>query len=305
MAGGSTQFEADVQQAVQKIKGVYFPVKTGMVARLLTKKAACRDLYPNPEDEFCRPDIGPNDGIISSYEQQFLANIRDGLYYFHDNEPIIIEQLHPDGYMIINGHHRWAAAVKIGQPEIPVHVVNLMHEADIREILRNTKHEKRATFDLDEVLVRSGDDPYLEKPLPAPWDKTYKVRIRLGVPALFHELEKSGYDIWLYSANYPSADDVQEYFRLYHVNVSGVIAALGKRKAAAGGADLEKLMQGRYRSTLHIDNDMVLQISSGMKEPREFPLSGAPETWSQEIIEVLEKLDGESEGRVRRYESFV
>ena len=212
MAGGSTQFEASVQQAVQKIKGVYFPVKTGLVARLRIKKAACKDLYPNPEDEFCMPEIGPNDGIISSYEQQFLANIRDGLDYFHGSEPIIVEQLHPDGYMIINGHHRWAAAVKIGQPEIPVHVVNLMHEADIREILRNTKHEKRATFDLDEVLLRGENDPYLEKPLPSPWDKTYKERIRLGVPALFHALEKSGYDIWLYSAGYPSVDAVQRYF---------------------------------------------------------------------------------------------
>ena len=294
MAGGSTQFEADVQQAVQKIKGVYFPVRTSLAARLLTKKAACKSLYPNPEDEFSMPEIGPNDEIISSYEKQFLDNIGNNLHYYHGNEPIIVERLHPDGHMIINGHHRWAAAVKIGQPEIPVRVVNLMHEADVREILQNTKHEKRAAFDLDEVLLRGEDDPYLEKPLPAPWDKTYRERIRLGVPALFHELEKSGYDIWLYSRSYPSADAVQEYFRLYHVNVSGVIAALGKRKAAAGN-ELERIMQGRYRSTLHIDNDMVLQTGADTKEHREFPLSGAPDTWSQEIIAVLEKLDRESE----------
>ena len=162
MAGGSTQFDKDVQLAVQKVRGVYFPVRTGMVDRMLTKKVPCKSLYPNPEDEFSMPDIGPNDEVISSYEQKFLENIRNGQYYFHDNEPIVVEQLHPDGYMIINGHHRWAAAVKIGQPEIPVHVVNLMHEADIRQTLQNTKHEKRATFDLDEVLLRGGDDPYLE-----------------------------------------------------------------------------------------------------------------------------------------------
>ncbi len=295
MAGGSTQFEKDVQQAVQKVKGVYFPVRTGMVDRMLTKKVPCKSLYPNPEDEFSMPDIGPNDGVISSYEQQFLENIRSGQYYFHGNEPIIVEQLHPDGYMIINGHHRWAAAVKIGQPEIPVHVVNLMHEADVKEILKNSTHEKRAAFDLDEVLLRGEDDPYLEKPLPSPWDKTYKERIRLGVPALFHALEKSGYDIWLYSMGYPSVDAVQDYFRLYHVNVTGVIAAVGTKKAAAG-AELEKLIQGKYRCTLHIDNDMVLQIRRDTREHREFPLSGAPDTWSREIIEVLEKLDREPEG---------
>ncbi|MBR4394285.1 MAG: ParB N-terminal domain-containing protein [Oscillospiraceae bacterium] len=294
MAEGSTQFEKDVQQAVQKVKGVYFPVRTGMVDRMLTKKAECKSLYPNPDDEFSMPDIGPNDGVISSYEQQFLENIRHGQYYFHGNEPIIVEQLHPDGYMIINGHHRWAAAVKIGQREIPVHVVNLMHEADVKEILRNSTHEKRATFDLDEVLLRGADDPYLEKPLPSPWDKTYKERVRLGTPALFHALEKSGYDIWLYSAGYPSVDAVQDYFRLYHVNVCGVIAAVGTKKAAAG-AELEKLIQGKYRCTLHIDNDMILLTRRDTREHREFPLSGAPDTWSREIIDVLEKLDREPE----------
>ena len=40
---------------------------------------------------------------------------------------------------------------------------------------------------------------------------------------------------------------------------------------------------------------MVLQINSDTKEPREFALSGAPETWSQEIIGILEALDKEDE----------
>lgn len=292
MAGNTTQFEADVQAAVQKIKGVYFPVRTGLVARILTKKLPCSSLYPNPADEFSMPEIGPNDGIISSYEKQFLANIRSGCNYFDSNEPVIVERLYPDGYMIINGHHRWAAAVKIGQKEIPVEVVNLMHEADVRKILQNSKHEKRAAFDLDEVLLRSPDDPYLETPLPAPWNKTYKERIRLGVPALFHELEKRGYDIWLYSMGYPSVDALQDYFHLYHVNVTGVIAAVGKRRSA-GGSELENLIQGKYRTTLHIDNDMVLQIGRDTKTHQEYTISGKPETWSQEIIDVLEKIDRE------------
>ena len=296
MSGRTTQLEADVQEAVQKVKGVYFPVRTGLVARLLTKKAPCRSLYPNPEDEFSMPDIGPNDEIISNYEKEFLSNIRNGEYYYGSYEPIIVEQLYPDGYMIINGHHRWGAAMKLGQADIPVEVVNLMHEADVRKILQNSTHEKRAAFDLDEVLLRSPDDPYLEKPLPAPWNKTYKERIRLGVPALFHELEKRGYDIWLYSMGYPSVDAVQDYFQLYHVNVTGVIAAVGRRNWS-GRADLEQMIQGKYRSTLHIDNDMVLQVSRDTKTHREYALSGAPEAWSQDILAVLDEIDKEAGGQ--------
>ena len=112
------------------------------------------------------------------------------------------------------------------------------------------------------------------------------------MPALFHELEKRGYDIWLYSMGYPSVDALQDYFHLYHVNVTGVIAAVGKRRSA-GGYELESLIQGKYRSTLHIDNDMVLWISRDTKTHQEYALSGAPDTWSQEILDVLEKIDRE------------
>ena len=45
------------------------------------------------------------------------------------NEPIPVEKMYPEGYMILNGHHRWAAALRLGQPEIPVKIVNLTHEA--------------------------------------------------------------------------------------------------------------------------------------------------------------------------------
>jgi hypothetical protein len=34
-----------------------------------------------------------------------------------------------------------------------------------------------------------------------------------------------------------------------------------------------------------------------VKEPREFDLSGAPETWSQEILDVIEKIEKEEAGR--------
>lgn len=288
MAGSKTAFEQYVADSVQKLEGVYFPLKASLLARILTKKAPCKRLYPNPADEFCMPDIGPSEDIISSYAEQFLENLSPSFC-----EPIIIEKLHPEGYMIINGHHRWAAAWRTNHAKIPVRVVNLMHEAEVREILQNSRHEKRATFDMDEVLLRGGDEALLEKPLPFPWNRIYRERIRLGVPALFHSLMVSGYDIWLYSTRYYSADAVQDYFRRYHVEVTGVITALDKRRGRAH--ELEEMIHGNYRCTLNIDNDTVLLVMNGEKELREFPLSGAPDTWSREIIELLKELDQEPE----------
>lgn len=295
MSRSRTEFDNYVEEQVRKIKGVYFPVKTNFLTRLLTKTAACKSLYPNPEDEFSMPDIGPNYSIISSYESQFRENMQKNLPYYGLNEPIIVERLHPDGYMIINGHHRWAAALKLGQARIPVKIVNLMHAAELREILQNSQHERRAAFDLDEVIIRGADDPFLEEPLPFPWKNIYKVRIRRGVPAVFHVLERNGYDIWLYSSQYHSADTVQNYFHKYHVKITGVVSATGKKIfQRVNDIKVEKMIHERYRQTLHVDNNMVLLTGNDVKEPLEFELSGAPETWSQEVVDVIEKEDEEA-----------
>ena len=295
MAEGKQQFDDYIAQEVQRCKGLYFPVKTGLLRRLTTRKADCRELHPNPEDEFCSPKVGPNYRIISNYQQQYLNEIKMAQPYY-PFDPIVVERTHPDGYMIINGHHRWAAALRIGQSEIPIRIVNLMHEEDVRRILENSTHTKRVSLDLDEVIFRTEDRGPLEKPLPAPWSRLYRERIRLGVPALFHFLSKNGYDIWLYSAQYYSADYIQSYFERYHVKITGVMTATGKRTNAAGkdGKTLENLIVNKYRFTVHIDDDLALQTFRGTTDFREFSREGEAGEWSQRIMDVsaeIEKTD--------------
>ena len=297
MAGTKSLFDEFLAQEVQEAKGLYFPVKTGILRRLLTKEAYCEDLHPNPEDEFCMPDVGPNYKIISAYQQQFVDTMKVSQHYY-EGEPVVVERTHPEGYRIINGHHRWAAALRIGQAKIPVKVVNLTHAEDVKKILENSTHTKRAALDLDEVLFRT--DGLLERQLPFPWNRLYKERLRRGVPALFHFLAKNGYDIWLYSSKFYSNDYIQNYFRKYHVKITGVITAIGKRTNADGddGKHLEKLITNKYRFTVHIDNSMVLQVLRQTKDFREFPLHGEDADWSQEVMDAItqiEKSEAEAE----------
>ncbi|MBO4915545.1 MAG: ParB-like nuclease domain-containing protein [Oscillospiraceae bacterium] len=270
-------------------------MKTGILLRLLTKKADCDELHPNPEDEFCMPEVGPNYKIISEYQQQFLDNIRFSQPYF-SGEPIIVERLHPNGYRIVNGHHRWAAALCLGQPSIPIQIVNLTHTEDVKRILENSTHTKRVAIDLDEVIFRPREEANLERPIPLAWNKLYQQRIRLGVPALFHFLSKNGYDIWLYSAQYYSTDSVQRFFRKYHVKVDGVITAIGKRQKNSGndGKKLEKMISDKYQYTVHIDNDSALMILAGRKEFRDFTLDGEASDWSRKVMDVIETIEKEN-----------
>ena len=64
-------FQVFLDKEVNKVKGIYYPVKAGFLRRVLIRKALCRKLHPNPDDEFCDPGIGPNYGIISNYVKKF------------------------------------------------------------------------------------------------------------------------------------------------------------------------------------------------------------------------------------------
>ena len=137
-----TEFDQFIQDEVNMLKGVYMPVKAGLLERLSVKNLPCNRMHPNPADEFTFPDIGPNYGIVSNYVTMIKENLKHGLPMF--DEPILVEKLHPHGYMLLNGHHRWAAAMRLKVREVPVKIINLAQESDIKKIIEHSEHVKRA-----------------------------------------------------------------------------------------------------------------------------------------------------------------
>ena len=105
-----TEFEKKIYDDVQKQKGTSFTVKASLLERLLVRKTACSNLHPNAEDEFTFENVGPSMRIIGEYEEKFRYNQRHNQPIFDD--ALIVEKLHPKGYLLLNGHHRWAAAMR-------------------------------------------------------------------------------------------------------------------------------------------------------------------------------------------------
>ena len=143
-----------------KYKGVYVPVKAGLLRRFLITKLPPDKLHPNPDDEFCFPEIGPNYQIVSNYEsemRQFRNDRMGGSVYAHIGafDPLYVQKIRPDGYMILNGHHRWAAARRVGLKTVDVKIVDLTQQSDIKKMLSSARHDKRVTLDLDEVVFCS------------------------------------------------------------------------------------------------------------------------------------------------------
>ncbi len=92
-------------------------VKASLWERMTTKTANVKDLHPNPLDEFSNPKIGPNESAVSKYIREIIT---EGTI----TEPIEVQKLASGGYEIVNGHHRWLAAIKVGLQKVPIEIVN-------------------------------------------------------------------------------------------------------------------------------------------------------------------------------------
>ena len=295
MAGSTTQFADFLAEEIRKYKGVCVPVRANPAECVLVRYLPCDKLHPNPEDEFSMPEIGPSNQIISNYISQFQNSQRHGLPLFDD--PIIVEKMLPDGYLILNGHHRWAAAMRYGLKRIPVKIVNLTQEIDIQKAIESSKHDRRVTVDLDEVVFRKENDPYLEKKLSFPLNRMYRERLKRGIPALFRFLTRNGYDIWLFSAQYYSLDYIRAFFRKYHVHVDGIVTGTGRKAAADPDARsrMEKLISDRYKETVNLHNDMVLKVTRGSKDFEQYDLKNGDEDWSVDAMAVIERFKSHEE----------
>ena len=205
----------------------------------------------------------------------------------------MVEKITPDGYLLLNGHHRWAAAIKMGLPKIRVKIINLTQQKDIREMLGRAKSTRRAAVDLDEVVFRAEYDDLTEKPLCFPFNRTYKDPMRLGIPALFNFLNEHGYDIWVYTARYYSFESIQQYFWLHHTRVCGVVTGTRRKisEFAAASAQMDKMMSEQYEYTLHIDNDSLVRINNRTKDFEDYEIGGPAIEWAQHVQEIISRIE--------------
>ena len=296
MEKGGTKLQRFIGEELGKLTEDALPARAGFLERALVRRVRVKKLHPNPFDEFCFPDIGPNESIVARYTQAFLNSKSRGgdaeLARSAAKERLEVQKLRMGGYMILNGHHRWAAAAMAGIPRLKVHILNLTQEKDLLKMLKKARHDQRVVLDLDEVVFVTDPDAPAEKPLPYPFSKFYPQRLRPGIPDLFSSLIGRGYDIWLYSGGYISVDHVRELLMLRRIPVTGVITGTN-RKGPKGNKTreaMEKLLAGRYAVTLHADSQSVTRVDSRTRDFREYALDPSA-VWHEEILKAVGALE--------------
>ena len=91
--------------------------KASFWERITKKKINVEELHANPLDDFSNPKIGPCESAVSKYIKQINQTGKIDI-------PIEVQKLANGGYEIVNGHHRWLAAIKTGLQKVPIKIKN-------------------------------------------------------------------------------------------------------------------------------------------------------------------------------------
>lgn len=287
MAKVTEEYKRLVLDDVRSFEKLNHPVKAGLAERLLVRKLPAASLHPNPQDEFSMEAVGPNYGIVSDYEKMFRDRLLFGQEPFGAyDEPITVEKMSTGGYMILNGHHRWLAARRIGLSRLPVHIVNVTTVEDVLATVSRSDKNMCASFDLDEILLTDGGLYPVQKELSFPYDRIYKKTLRKNAAVLINELRRIGFDVWVYTGEYYSELYINTLFRLNGAEVDGIIN--GMRRAGTR-KDFRETFGKKYRISLHIDNNDVLCVKPGTKEYESYPLDTVGQDWASEVMERLKE----------------
>ena len=118
----------------------------------------------------------------------------------------------------------------------------------------------RISFDLDDVLFVSPDRYETEPPLRFPYNRIFTERLRKGTPALIHELQKQGFEVWVYTSSFRSEKYIRSLFRCYGIRFDGIINAQRHLREVQKGHGhlLPQKVPGYYHIDLHVDDEDVI-----------------------------------------------
>ncbi len=109
------QLKMDLQFFASGENGKY--QKASLWERIVKRKADVNELHPNSLDEFSNPKVGPCESAVSKYIKEINQNGKL-------TNPIEVQKLVNGGYEIVNGHHRWLAAIRTGLKKVSIRIKN-------------------------------------------------------------------------------------------------------------------------------------------------------------------------------------
>ena len=150
----------------------------------------------------------------------------------------------------------------------------------------------RVSFDLDEVLFVSPDTHKTEEPLPFPFNKFFKERLRLGAPELISRLREMGYEVWIYTSSFRSERYIRTLFYCYGVHLDGIVNGERHLREVQRGRreSLPQKLPNRYKISLHIDDEAIILTNAQQYGYNVYQLDAQDDEWKDKIIARAEQI---------------
>ncbi|CBK75914.1 hypothetical protein CIY_34750 [Butyrivibrio fibrisolvens 16/4] len=156
----------------------------------------------------------------------------------------------------------------------------------------DSPQKMRVSFDLDEVLFVSPETHKTEKPPIFPFNKIFKERLRLGTPELINELQRLGYEVWVYTSSYRSEEYIRQLFKLYKVHFDGIINAQRHLREVQKDHTtiLPQKVPSHYRISLHIDDETIICSMGRQYGYHAYQLEAQDDDWKEKILAQAEHI---------------
>ena len=144
----------------------------------------------------------------------------------------------------------------------------------------------RVSFDLDEVLFVSPKEFETEPPLRFPYSMLFTERLRKGTPELIHELQRQGFEVWVYTSSFRTELYIRSLFRAYGVRFDQIVNGYRhvqevqrKRKDI-----LPQQMPSFYHISLHIDDEDAIVENGRRFGYRVMKVCEPDDQWAEKIL---------------------
>lgn len=156
----------------------------------------------------------------------------------------------------------------------------------------------KISFDLDEVLFVSPDNYEVEPELRFPLNKMFPERLRKGTVYLINELQRRGFEVWVYTSSFRSEVYIKSLFRNYNIKFDSIVNGYRHKKEVQGNREmtLPQKMPSHYRISLHIDDEEVVVKNARAYGYRVLQIYEPDPDWTQKILDEAERIRKLEEG---------
>ena len=144
----------------------------------------------------------------------------------------------------------------------------------------------KISFDLDDVLFVSPDKYETEPALRFPYNLLFKDRLRKGTVKLIHELQKRGFEVWVYTSSFRQERYIRSLFQRYGVHIDQVVNGQRHEEEVQRGRKirLPQKMPNFYHISLHIDDEKAILENARQYGFRAMRVYEPDEHWAEKVL---------------------